>query len=277
VIIRAAYVARVCPRDDRDAVLKLAIPGAEFADRAGTLAMARGRGYAALLACDAGRQAMLLEALGPSMSELALPAEAIGRLCRALLEAWQVPRPPGAAAPPGWAPEEKAEQLARTIAELWERLGRPCSERVVRRALEFAGGARTDPFKLFIGYLTGGGIMIGGGGVELLLGVPDQGKSRGRRPAAVRRPHERLLVSPALPAVPDPKISRSMSGARPGELRRGGPLRWPLAGGRRAGGNYWRPAAGWVQASSMTWPSRRHFNAAVFLAANSASSSGLSA
>jgi hypothetical protein len=37
-------------------------------------------------------------------------------------------------------------------------------------------GTGTDPFKLFIGYLIGG-IMIGGGVVELLLGVPAQGKS----------------------------------------------------------------------------------------------------
>jgi hypothetical protein len=35
-------------------------------------------------------------------------------------------------------------------------------------------GAGNDPFKLFIGCLAGGGIMIIGGIVELLLGVPAQ-------------------------------------------------------------------------------------------------------
>jgi streptomycin 6-kinase len=130
----AAYVARVRGGDGDAAVLKLAIPGAGFAGQARTLEMARGRGYAALLACDVERQAMLLEALGPSMSQLALPPdEAIGLLSRVLREAWQVPGPADMA-----EPEEKAGQLARMIAELWETLGRPCSERVVRRALEFA-------------------------------------------------------------------------------------------------------------------------------------------
>ena len=40
------------------------------------------------------RRAMLLEALGSSMTQLSLPPErAIRLLCRALRDAWQVPRP----------------------------------------------------------------------------------------------------------------------------------------------------------------------------------------
>ena len=35
-------------------------------------------------------------------------------------------------------------------------------------------GNGTDPFKLFIGYLIGGGVMIIGGLTELVLGVPAQ-------------------------------------------------------------------------------------------------------
>jgi streptomycin 6-kinase len=136
----AAYVARVRTGDGGAAVLKLAIPGTGFAGQARTLEMARGRGYAALLACDVGREAMLLEALGPSMSRLALPPEeAIALLGRLLPEAWQVPRPAGVVVPPEGPPgQEKAGQLAQMVAELWEALGRPCSERVVRRALDFA-------------------------------------------------------------------------------------------------------------------------------------------
>jgi streptomycin 6-kinase len=148
----AAYVARVRTGDGGAAVLKLAIPGAGFAGQARTLEMARGRGYAALLACDVGRQAILLEALGPSMSQLALPPdEAIGLLSWVLHEAWRVPRPADMAVPEG-PPEEKAGQLARTIAELWETLGRPCSERVVRRALEFARRRSTafDPARCVV-------------------------------------------------------------------------------------------------------------------------------
>lgn len=133
----ASYVARVRQRDGSDAALKLAIPGipgeAPFAWEARTLEAARGRGYVRLLARDVARHALLLEALGPPMSRLALtPQQAIGLLCQILREAWQVPVPAGATAAPR---EDKARQLARLIPELWESTGRPCPEHVVRLAL----------------------------------------------------------------------------------------------------------------------------------------------
>jgi MFS family permease len=38
-------------------------------------------------------------------------------------------------------------------------------------------GNGSDPFKLFIGYLIGGGVMIIGGVVEIVLGIAAEGKS----------------------------------------------------------------------------------------------------
>ena len=38
-------------------------------------------------------------------------------------------------------------------------------------------GNGSDPFKLFIGYLIGGGVMIIGGLVEVVLGIAAEGKS----------------------------------------------------------------------------------------------------
>ena len=38
-------------------------------------------------------------------------------------------------------------------------------------------GNGSDPFKLFIGYLIGGGVMIIGGLVEIVLGIAAEGKS----------------------------------------------------------------------------------------------------
>jgi streptomycin 6-kinase len=136
----ASYVARVRQRDGDDAVLKLALPGlaeeGTFASEAWTLEAARGRGYARLLACDVQRNALLLEALGSPMSRLGLaPQQTIGLLGQVLREAWQVPLPAAKAATPG---EQKAGQLARVIAELWESTGRPCPEHVTALALEFA-------------------------------------------------------------------------------------------------------------------------------------------
>ncbi|MBA9005759.1 aminoglycoside phosphotransferase family protein [Thermomonospora cellulosilytica] len=130
----AAYVARVRTGDGREAVLKIALPGHGAAGQMRTLAAARGRGYVRLLACDTGRRAMLLEALGPPMTDLPLsPEQAITALCRTLRRAWRVAPPPGA------VPARKAERLAGLIRRLWEELGqRPCPERVVARALAFA-------------------------------------------------------------------------------------------------------------------------------------------
>lgn len=132
----ASCVLRVSTGDGGEAVLKLSIPDPGFDDQVRTLADAHGCGYAHLLAHDAERQAMLLEPLGPSMAELAVPpAPAIDILCRTLTRAWTVPRPVGVRVDPE---QEKATQLARFVRRTWDGLGRPCSEAVVATALRFA-------------------------------------------------------------------------------------------------------------------------------------------
>jgi streptomycin 6-kinase len=132
----AAYVAHARTANGQDAVLKVAIPGESMDDQMRTVAAAGGRGYALLLASDPERHAMLLEALGPPMATLGLtPERAIELLCQTLREAWQIPRPVGLTVTPD---TEKATRLARFVQSSWERLGRPCSERVVSLALEYA-------------------------------------------------------------------------------------------------------------------------------------------
>ncbi|RAY14127.1 aminoglycoside phosphotransferase [Actinomadura craniellae] len=150
----AAYVARARTRDGRDAILKIALPAPENAGQIRVLAAARGRGYVRLLAHDAGRHAMLQEALGPSMEDLApAPEQAITALCATLAQAWTLP--PDPAAPPAQdteGVEDKAEQLARLVHRLWHGLGRPCPERVVARALRFAErrAAAADPARCVV-------------------------------------------------------------------------------------------------------------------------------
>lgn len=156
----ASYVAHARTVDGRDAILKIAIPGLDIAGEARTLASARGRGYVSLLAYDAQQHALLLEALGPSMAQLTLPPElAIEVLCQMLRQAWEVPRPapnksptvskdsgmlrqaqesPHPVVPTLTPANEKAGQLGRLVSNLWEHLGRPCSERVVMQALRYA-------------------------------------------------------------------------------------------------------------------------------------------
>ena len=118
------------------AIVKLELPGAEsFAARTRVLDAADGVGYARLLRSDEVRRVLLLERLGPPLSESGLPIAAqIEILCRMLQDAWQVQIP--VALETGAA---KARRLAAFIETTWEELGRPCSERAVEQALRFAG------------------------------------------------------------------------------------------------------------------------------------------
>ena len=132
----ASYVARARTENGRPVVLKLAVPHEGFAEQVATLRRAQGQGYAHLLAWDLEHQAVLVEALGPPLDQLALPPEAqIAVLCDTLRTAWQLPLPAEVTLPQAQA---KARGLAELVAGLWEGLGRPCSERAVTLALQFA-------------------------------------------------------------------------------------------------------------------------------------------
>ncbi len=132
----ASYVARARTADGHDAVLKVGIPGEDFARQLQTIADAQGRGYVGLLASDLARQAMLLEALGPPMIRLDLPAERmIVALCQTLRQAWSLSRPTGLVVDPA---QEKARGLGDLVGRLWEELDRPCSEAVADQAMLFS-------------------------------------------------------------------------------------------------------------------------------------------
>lgn len=138
----ASFTARARTADGAPAVVKIAVPSDDVAAEIRTLRDARGHGYARLLDADPARHAVLLEALGPSLQQAGLAPEAqIEVLCRTLRQAWRVPRPPGSTVHP------KARELATSIVATGERFDRPCPERVVERAVEFAErrGAATEP------------------------------------------------------------------------------------------------------------------------------------
>lgn len=78
------------------------------------------------------RYAVLLEALGPSVDHLRLvPEKQLIALADTLRLAWTVPRPAG---PDGDA-VDKAWSLAEMVPHLWEKLDRPCPERIAAEAL----------------------------------------------------------------------------------------------------------------------------------------------
>jgi len=98
------------------------------------LRLANGEGCVRLLRDDEARGALLLERLGRSLRELALP---IGQrhevLCSTAARVW---RPaPGCGLPTG---ADKGRWLVDAITIMWEELDCPCSERAVEYALACA-------------------------------------------------------------------------------------------------------------------------------------------
>jgi streptomycin 6-kinase len=131
-----ALVAQATLADGSPAVLKLLVrrDGGQARNEITFLELAGGQGCVSLLKADLSRSALLLERLGPSMSDLKLPlAERHEALCAAATRIW---RPaPGCGLPTGAA---AGRRLAAVITRLWAELGRPCSERAVAYALECA-------------------------------------------------------------------------------------------------------------------------------------------
>jgi streptomycin 6-kinase len=131
-----AYVATAVLADSTQAVLKVLIPGTYEASQHEALALrlADGNGCARLLREDAVRRAMLVERLGRSLAELALPVERrLDAMCAAVSQMW---RPAAGSGLPTGA--EKGRWLIDFISRKWDETGRPCSERAVAYALSCA-------------------------------------------------------------------------------------------------------------------------------------------
>jgi streptomycin 6-kinase len=128
-----AFVAEAVSSDGTPVVIKLLVPGDPDAARREitVLGLADGIGCAALLNSDAERGALLLERLGSPMSDLGLPpARRQDLLCDAASLLWR--NVPDTGLPSG---ASKGRWLADFIPAVWERVGRPCSERAIAHAL----------------------------------------------------------------------------------------------------------------------------------------------
>jgi streptomycin 6-kinase len=132
----AAFVGAARTVGGTPVILKLSVPDPERGDEIGTLDRAQGRGYVRLLAHDAARGAMLLEALGPALNRVDLPPERqLEIICRLLATAWTVP---SAASGRIAVPQDKATGLNGLVRRLWDELDEPCSPLVLEHALAFA-------------------------------------------------------------------------------------------------------------------------------------------
>ncbi len=139
-----AFVAKAICADGTAAVLKLIVPrsGDAAENEIAVLRFTGGEGCVRLLRDDAVRGALLLERLGRSLYELALPIRRRHEiLCSTAARVW---RPaPDSGLPTG---AEKSRWLADFITATWEELNHPCSERVIDHALACAK-RRADAYR----------------------------------------------------------------------------------------------------------------------------------
>ncbi len=130
-----SFVAAVTLDAGEPAVLKIAVPNDGAAmNEITALRLADGEGCARLLQADMDSGAMLLERLGPMMSNLSIPSHRRHEfLVDAASRIW---RPaPDSGLPTGAA---KGRWLIDFITAKWEQLGRPCTERAVTYAIDAA-------------------------------------------------------------------------------------------------------------------------------------------
>jgi streptomycin 6-kinase len=131
-----AFVANATCEDGTAAVLKLIVPrgGDATENEIAVLRLTGGEGCVRLLRADAMRGALLLERLGRSLYQLALPIRRRHEiLCSTAARVW---RPaPGCGLPTG---AQKSHWLADFITTTWEELDHPCSERAIDDAIASA-------------------------------------------------------------------------------------------------------------------------------------------
>lgn len=128
-----AFVAEAVLADGTPAVLKLVIPRSSQAakEEITVLRIADGEGCVKLLRADEVRGALLVERLGPSLHDLALPIDQRHEiLCAAAERVW---RPAPECGLPSGA--DKGQWLSEFIVATWEALNRPCAQRVIDHAL----------------------------------------------------------------------------------------------------------------------------------------------
>jgi len=131
-----AYVVEATTAEDEAVVVKLLMPSNPNAARheITALRLADGEGCVALLRDEPELGALLLERLGPSLFELGLPiAQRLEILCDTVTRMWRAA--PNCGLPTG---ADRARNRGHFIAQAWEMLDRPCSERAIEHALDCA-------------------------------------------------------------------------------------------------------------------------------------------
>lgn len=144
-----AFVAPADGKNGEQYAVKIDIPDMseqEYMNEIRLLRIADGEGYVRIHRVNSGLRASLQERLGERLKDKNYAIEKqIEILCSALVQTWKTPAekpnlPNGA---------DSVNWFRSFISESWQSLGKPCSEAVIRRAMEYldAREARLNPEK----------------------------------------------------------------------------------------------------------------------------------
>jgi len=98
------------------------------------LQIADGEGYVRIHKVNPSRRAVLMERLGERLKEKYYPVrKQIEILCDALRRTWRIP----VTSPQLSTGADSVAWFRGFVSETWETLGKPCSEKVIRRAMEY--------------------------------------------------------------------------------------------------------------------------------------------
>lgn len=145
----AAFVGLSKDNLGKECILKISLPN-DPPDRyrlcVNTLRAANGKGYCQLYADDISHRAILIERLGPRLSQSGLtPEKQMEILCNALKEIWKSPVDPLHRLDA----QNKHSGFSSFIQDNWCKLNPPFSQKIVDKALCYAENLqlRTDPAK----------------------------------------------------------------------------------------------------------------------------------
>lgn len=130
-----AFAARAVSADGMRYVIKIDMPDgfghADFKYAVNALKAADGNGYVKLFDFDETHRACLLEELGRPLKELGYTVnKQIEILCCALKKSWVVPKNNS-------LQTGSVEWFREFLYQTWNEIGRPCPEKVIKRAYEF--------------------------------------------------------------------------------------------------------------------------------------------
>ncbi len=132
-----AFVAPATGANGEQYIVKIDIPDIpenDYMNEVRTLQMANGAGYVKIYKVNPTRRATLQERLGARLKDKGYPIERqIEILCAALTRTWRIP----VNNPQLSNGADSIAWFRSFISETWERLGKPCSQNVINRAMEY--------------------------------------------------------------------------------------------------------------------------------------------